>query len=49
MVGVLNTSETFLVTFSYYASESRDSFNFIWDSFKAHLGADWSPGVILSD
>jgi hypothetical protein len=49
MVGVLNTGETFLVTFSYCASESRDRFNFIWDSFKAHLGADWSPSVILSD
>ena len=49
MVGVLNTGETFLVAFSYCASESRDSFDFIWNSFKAHLGTDWSPGVILSD
>jgi MULE transposase domain len=49
MVGVLNTGETFPVAFSYCASESRDSFDFIWDSFKAHLGADWSPGVILGD
>ena len=40
MVGVLNTGETFPVAFSYCASKSRESFNFIWDSFKAHLGKD---------
>jgi hypothetical protein len=38
MVGVVNTGETFPIALSYRASESRNSFDFIWDSFKAHLG-----------
>ena len=33
-VGVLNSGKTFPVCFSYYLSESTESFAFVWDSLK---------------
>jgi hypothetical protein len=55
-VGVLNSGKTFPVCFSYYPSESEDSFKFIWDSLNeecfvpdGNLPAPPPPRVILND
>ena len=46
--GVLNTGRTFLVSFSFYPSESREAFEFIFKSRKVNYkGCD--PAVMITN
>src|SRR5271170_6793234 len=59
IVGVLNTGRTFPVAFSFCPSESREAFDFVWESLKEKcfipevapprvILGDWVPGLVYS-
>jgi MULE transposase domain len=59
IVGVLNTGRTFPVAFSFCPSESREAFDFVWESLKEEcfipeiapprvILGDWAPGLVSS-
>jgi hypothetical protein len=59
IIGVLNISRTFLVVFSFCLSESREAFDFMWESLKKEcfiseitpprvILGDWASGLIYS-
>ena len=51
IVGVLNTGRTFPVAFSFCSSESREAFDFVWESLKEEcfILEITPPRVILGD
>jgi hypothetical protein len=48
MCGVLNTGRTFPVSFSFCPSESREAFEFIFESMKANCEG-FDPAVVIAD